>query len=51
MHKKYQVNNIFNEEGLTLSEIISKFILSFLENDFELLKSDGIINTDIITSL
>lgn len=51
MFKKYQVNNIFNDNGLTLNELITKFLISFLDNDFELLKSDGIINTDIISNL
>jgi len=45
MNKKYQVNNIFNDNGLIFNEIISKFIISFLDNDFELLSFD--INSNL----
>ena len=51
MNKEYKVNNIFNESGQTLSELISAFLISFLDKEFNNLESDGIINTDIIPSL
>ena len=28
---KFRINNIYKNEGMTLEELISKFILSFLE--------------------
>lgn len=51
MNKEYKVNNIFNESGITLNEIISNFLLSFLDKEFNLYENNGIINTDIISNL
>ena len=51
MNKEYKVNNIFNESGLTLSDLISTFLISFLDKEFNKGESDGIINTDIIPNL
>jgi len=51
MNKEYKVNNIFNESGITLNEIISNFLLAFLDKEFNLYESNGIINTDIISNL
>ena len=51
MNKEYKVNNIFNESGQTLSDLISTFLISFLDKEFNNNKSDGIINTDIIPNL
>ena len=51
MKKEYKVNNIFKEEGQTFEELINFFLLSFLDKEFNLFKDNGIINTDIISSL
>ena len=36
MEKEYKVNNIFNENGITLNELISNFLASFLDKEFNL---------------
>ncbi len=51
MEKEYKVNNIFNENGITLNELISNFLTSFLDKEFNLYENNGIINTDIISNL
>lgn len=51
MKKEYKVNNIFNENGVTFEELISTFLLSFLDKEFRLYENNGIINTDIISNL
>ena len=51
MEKVYKVNNIFNESGVTLSELINSFLVSFLDKEFNKLENNGIINTDIISNL
>lgn len=51
MNKEYKVNNIFNETGVTLNELVSTFLLSFLDNEFSFNGNSGIINTDIISNL
>ena len=51
MKEKYKVNNIFNETGVTLNELISNFLISFLDKDFNINENNGIINTDIISNL
>lgn len=51
MNKEYKVNNIFNKDGITFNELISNFLLSFLDNDFKIQENNGIINTDIISNL
>ena len=51
MEKEYKVNNIFNEKGVTLNKLISTFLASFLDKEFNLYEVNGIINTDIISNL
>lgn len=51
MEKEYKVNNIFNENGITLNELISNFLASSLDKEFNLYENNGIINTDIISNL
>jgi hypothetical protein len=51
MNKEYKVNNIFNESGQTLNDLISTFLISFLDKEFNKEKSDGIISFDIILNL
>lgn len=45
MNNGYVVNNIYNEKGKTLEEIIIKFLLLFDCDDFEL--SDNYVNIDM----
>ena len=51
MEKEYKVNNIFNEKGVTLNKLISTFLASFLDKEFNNHENNGIINTDIISNL
>lgn len=51
MENEYKVNNIFNETGVTLNELINNFLISFLDKEFNIYENNGIINTDIISSL
>ena len=51
MKKEYKVNNIFNENGVTFEELISTFLLSFLDKEFRLYENNSMINASIISSL
>lgn len=51
MEKEYKVNNIFNENGVLLNELISTFLSSFLDKELNLCENNGIINTEIILNL
>ena len=51
MREEYKVNNIFNEAGMTFDELISTFLLSFLDKEFNIYENSGIIDTDIISNL
>lgn len=51
MSKNYKVNNIFNENGKTLNDLISEIFTSFLDDDFTLFDKDVIINKDISLKL
>ena len=35
MNKEYKVNNIFDESGRTFSDLISTYLISFLDKDLE----------------
>ena len=51
MREEYKVNNIFNEAGMTFDELISTFLLSFLDKEFNIYENSGIKDTDIISNL
>ena len=51
MDKGYKVNNIFNEKGVTFCEVMSTFLLSFLDKEFNNTNENGIISTNIISCL
>lgn len=51
MESEYKVNNIFNETGVTLNEIVSNYIISFLDKEFNIYENNSIMNTDIISNL
>ncbi len=50
MKEEYRIKNIFNENGVAFNELISNFLLSFLDKEFNNIIRDGIINTNIITN-
>ena len=50
MKKEYRLNNIFNETGVTLNELISNFLISFLDKELGILNSN-IKNTNIIRNI
>ena len=35
MKKKYTVNNIFDENGISLIDLITNFFISFLDNSMD----------------
>ena len=35
MNSEYKVNNIFDSKGKTFNELISTFLVSFLDNELE----------------
>lgn len=45
--KEYSITNIYNDNGLTFDEIMNDFILSFLDNEFDLEKNIDIVNIGI----
>lgn len=51
MNKDYKVNNIFNEDGITLNDLISKIFTSFHDEDLSLFESNDIMNLDIALNL
>lgn len=51
MNREYKVNNIFNENGVTLNELMSNYLISFLDKEFNIYENNGIINTDVISNL
>lgn len=51
MEKEYKVNNIFDEKGITLNELISNFLTSFLDKEFNNREDNGKINTDVSQNL
>lgn len=42
---KFKINNIYNENGKTLDEIINNFLLNFLDDE---LNFSGIIKSDTV---
>ena len=51
MNKEYKVNNIFNEDGITLNDLISKIFTSFQDENLSLFESNDIMNLDIALNL
>lgn len=46
--EKFKINNIYNDSGKTLDEIVNNFLLNFLDNELNFMNSDGIIISDTI---
>ena len=46
MEKEYRVNNIFNNNGDSLNDLITKIFLSFLEEDLDILEFNDILKSD-----
>ena len=45
--KEYKIKRHYNENGLLLTDIITEFIQSFLDNDLNLLKENDKMNLDM----
>ncbi len=45
---KFKINNIYNDSGKTLDEIINSFIINFLDDELNFIDFSGIIKTDTI---
>ena len=45
---KFKINNIYNDSGKTLDEIISNFLLNFLDDELNFIDFGGIIKKDAI---
>lgn len=48
---KYKVNNIFNENGKSLNELINAFFLSFLDEELNFFAFSDIISSDKVLNL
>ena len=49
--ENYKFNSVYSNDGLTFSEIINSFLISFLENEFIFSENNAIINSNIISNL
>ncbi len=47
MKEEYKVNNIFKEDGIIFNELVSTFLLAFLDKEFNNLDK----NTNITSNL
>lgn len=45
---KYKINNIYNDCGKTLDEILTDFLINFLDNELNFMDFDVIIKKDAI---
>lgn len=45
---KFKINNIYNDNGKTLDEIIRNFLLNFLDDELNFIEFSGIIKSDTI---
>ena len=45
---KFKINNIYTSDGKTLDEIISKFFITFLDEDLNFCEINGIMNSDTV---
>ena len=43
MQNKYKVNNIFNNEGISFNDLVTKLVASFIDKDLNLFVSNDII--------
>lgn len=51
MNSEYKVRYFFNDNGEMFDEIVTKFLIFFLDKEFNKEESNGIINTDVIPNL
>lgn len=51
MQEEYKVNNIFNNDGMTLNDLVGKLFSLFINADFELFNKYDTINSDIVQNL
>ena len=51
MNTEYNINNVFNSNGITFNELISNFLISFLDKEFNIYGNNGRINTEMGSNL
>lgn len=45
---KFKINNIYNEDGKTLNEIIIDFFVTFLDDDLNFCEFNDIMSSDTV---
>ena len=45
---KFKINNIYASDGKTLDEIISRFFITFLDENLNFCEINGIMNSDTV---
>ena len=45
---KFKINNIYNDDGKTLTELVDNFIINFLDDELDFIDFSGIIKADTI---
>ena len=48
MKNKYKVNNIFNNDGISFNDLITKIFTSFLNEDLVLQESNDMIISNVV---
>ncbi len=48
MQEGYRVNNIFNNDGMILNDLVEKLFLLFVNSDFELFNEYNNIKSNIV---
>ena len=51
MQEEYKVNNIFNNDGMTLNDLKEKLFSLFINEDFELFNKCNNIDLDIVPNI
>ncbi len=45
---KFKINNIYKDDGKSLNEIVSRFLIAFLDENLKFYQVNDIMNSDII---
>lgn len=51
MKNKYVVNNFFNNDGIPFTDLITKILTSFLNDELMLVDNNNIIFSDIVKKI